>query len=84
MDGEMPIMNRERREEARAWAEAARLIRGGVDDVVEMIEYSQNTIEALIDALKETICVHCHSNPIHGPTHCERCGRFRRLLEHLT
>lgn len=76
-------MNRDRRHEALAWVEAYKLIRGGVDEVVEFIEESQYTIEFLLQALRDAICGHCGANPDETASDCEYCQRREELLTRL-
>jgi hypothetical protein len=77
------VMNREKRREALAWAEAYKLIRGGVDEVVEIIEGSQYTIELLLQALRDAACRKCDFSPHDKAEHCEFCRRREELLTQL-
>lgn len=77
------VMNREKRQEALAWAQAYKLIRGGVDEVVEIIEGSQYTIELLLQALRDAACRKCDLNPHDGTEDCEFCQRRDELLTQL-
>jgi hypothetical protein len=80
---QVEIMNREKREEALAWAQAYKLIRGSVDEVVEIIEGSQYTIELLLQALRDAACRQCDLNPQDHPAECEFCRRRVELLSQL-
>jgi hypothetical protein len=82
-DVRTPIMNRDKREKALAWAQAYRLIRGGVDEVVEMIEGSQYTIEVLLQALREATCRACELERGERPLECESCRAREKLLAQL-
>lgn len=77
------IMNREQREKALAWAQAYRLIRGGVDEVVQIVEASQYTIELLLQTLRESACQHCESARQEHAGSCSYCQRREELLSQL-
>jgi hypothetical protein len=77
------IMSRDKRREALAWAQAYRLIRGGVDEVVEIVEGSQYTIELLVQALQEAACRACEVERHAQPEACGFCRRRRELLAQL-
>lgn len=78
------IMNREKREGALAWAQAYRLIRGGVDEVVEMVEGSQYTIELLLQALRDAACGCGDGDARRADAGCDACRRREALLAQLT
>lgn len=83
-DVRVEMMNRQRRQQALAWAEAYKLIRGSVDEVVEFVEGSQYTIELLLETLREAACRHHSPHPSEPPAACEFCRRRDELLAHLT
>jgi hypothetical protein len=80
---EPEMMNRAKREEALAWAQAHKLIRGGVDEVAEFIERSQYTIELLLQALREANCRDCDYRRSGDAGNCESCRRRTELLAQL-
>ncbi|HKI98500.1 MAG TPA: hypothetical protein VKB51_08525 [bacterium] len=82
-DVRIEMMNRDKRHEALAWAEAYKLIRGGVDEVVEFIEGSQYTIELLLETLRDAACRCRDVNPPRDPAGCEFCQRRDELLSQL-
>lgn len=82
LDVRTEIMNREKRDEALAWVQAYRLIRGGVvDEVVEFIEGSQYTIELLVQMLRDAACRGCDTHEPADP--CDFCRRRDALLAEL-
>jgi len=82
-DVRIDIMSREKRQQALAWVQAYKLIRGSVDEVVEFIEGSQYTIELLLQTLREAACRRCDCNPADNPPQCEFCRRRDELLAQL-
>lgn len=82
-DVQAEMMNREKRERALAWAQAYRLIRGGVDEVVQFVEGSQYTIELLLQTLRDAACRRCEAEPQQQPDDCEFCQRRHELLARL-
>lgn len=74
------MMNRERREHALAWVQAQRLIRGGLDEVAEIVEESQHTIELLLGMLNEAACPSCNGADTEAHAHCEFCRRREAML----
>jgi len=77
------MMSREKRQEALAWAQAYKLIRGSVDEVVQIIEGSQYTIELLLQTLRDAACRQCELDPADNPPQCEFCRRRDELLAQL-
>ncbi len=82
-DVRVEIMDREQREKALAWAQAYRLIRGGVDEVVQFVEGSQYTIELLLQTLRDAACRNCEVSAHDPPDGCEFCQRRHELLARL-
>ena len=83
-DVRVEIMNRQMRQDALAWAQAYKLIRGSVDEVVQIVEGSQYTIELLLQTLREAACRQCSPHPPDAPPSCEFCRRRDELLSQLT
>jgi hypothetical protein len=82
-DVRVEIMSRGKRQEALAWVQAYKLIRGGVDEVVEFIEGSQYTIELLLQTLRDAACRRCDQAPESDRERCEFCRRREELLDQL-
>lgn len=84
LDVRTEIMNRVKRDEAMAWVQAYRLIRGGVvDEVVEIIEGSQYTIELLVQTLRDAACRRCEMPEAEAHDPCDFCRRRDALLAEL-
>jgi len=82
-DVRFEIMSRDKRLDALAWAQAYRLVRGGVDEIVEMIEASQFTIELLLEALRDAACRRCDAELPQRDDGCDFCRRREELLTQL-
>jgi hypothetical protein len=82
-DVQIEMMSREKRQQALAWVQAYKLIRGSVDEVVEFIEGSQYTIELLLETLRDAACRQCDSTPEQHSQECEFCRRREELLMQL-
>ncbi len=83
-DVRVEMMSRQRRQEALAWAQAYKLIRGSVDEIVEIVEGSQYTIELLLQTLRDAACPQCSPHPADSPPSCDFCRRRDELLAQLT